>query len=1710
MNFEQNIFSQDYNYSQDYFMGHGSGQGSAHGSAPVNDDEEDDSPVEKVSPVKPKKPSKRAARAKNDDPKEPLKDWTVVKEIALCQAWCDVSENNIVGNNMKTKGFWDAIITYFVNETGLSKGYDSIVSKWKNRVRPRIGAFCAIIHNVEENHESGTNDLDVYHKGRKKSKTSETTSGSASGGFNLNDETDEVVEETQELRPMGRDQSKAKKKSAGSSPAGQRKLETQWTHEERKVASLDQRLKSLIMSMLPDDQMNSVINFLTAKSTWDGLILYHEGPKDSQDSLDDEEDTRRSQEFSSAKATNQTECHKCGKKGHFARNCWSKTSVPSYQSPFQPKLLYSSEHKPEPSASSLVRPSGKNNGLDAESYDWDEEEVLSNDNEVPEVKALMALADEERIYVIKESAKIEETNDAAKVLIKGAYDGYYCSLDVSTASVKSNELIYVWWYVHGDLKSKRSIEEFVSFRETITSQLQGKLWLYDEVQGLDKAYDRFQKLISLLEVHGATVSNEDANQKFLRALPSSWNNLAYQSVPLDHLQTTKKCGLFSADKTLPASNSHNWMIENLEQIDLMIWKNELLNGTGFDKIRFLNALTERINNTRRTVPVETSDALVVQDNALIVQDGLRRYIAQYEPTEFALMALSLLNFRRQTLNKANLEIVAYQLGLESVEAQLVVHQKNEVVYEEKIAVLEFEVKEKDNAFIRLKKQLDETLREKDELKTKLEQFETSFKNLNKLINSQLIAKIEWCWDYGDHFNENDSSVNAVKVNGVTVVKASAGCVWRPKMTDLNNVSKDNSGSWVSKRGNPKQALKTKEFLTWDVPHYDWEQRILLLISRGGGYLMEDSPFILEAFSDIDYAGASLDRKSTTGGCQFLGSRLISWQCKKQTVVAKITTKAEYITASHCRGQVLWIQNQMLDYGYNFMQTKIYVDNESAICVVKNPVYHSKIKHIEIRHHFIRDSYEKRLIDMVKIHTDNNVADLLTKAFDAKINTVRQKDSTVEVDEGSGQPTDPQHTSTEDEIVYQKWEDRMERAATTDSSLEAEHDSDAQTWFEDASKQYNDPLLLRVKTLGSEEDSLKLMELMAYCTKLSECLEFYNKHNMVAYLEKSEGSKGFHQIIDFLNASHIKYVLIENPEIYVSLIQQFWGTATARTTDDGEVELTARIDGQVKTITEASLRRHLKLEDSDGITSLPNTEFFEQLALMGSGSGTIHKTPTRPHDSPLPKVQSLGSDAGRMTLSELTVLCTNLSNKVTSLETELRQTKQTYSTALTKLIKKVKKLENTIKANQARRRTKLVSSQSDQYEDHLKVLSAAKVLADVARKRREVANVTPYTRRKRKISTASGDISTAEEPVNTAGALKPVSTADMVQERVKDKGKAIMQESEQPRKIKKKEYQQISLDEEIAQKLYAEELAKDILDEKEEVIAEATQAHDIDWSDPAVLRYHALQNRSFSVAEVRKNMVIYLKNQAWDQIQSFIPMDSEKERGSEKKTGGSRKKTLAKKRAGEKQSYENAKRQKMKDDTEKEDLKKYLNIVPVEGMNIEVLQTKYPLIDWEIYTEDSRVYWKIIRELVKERFSLTQSTKDKEKALWVELKRLFEPDTDDLLELQKYMHDPLTWRLYDACGVHHVSTETRLDMFMLVEKDYPLTRGLPMLMLVNKLQVDQHSEIADELLKKIVELANRPRQGGLLGFRASKLSTVNVIVSTASTNVSTASIVSIVS
>ncbi|GJW65576.1 hypothetical protein Tco_0117460, partial [Tanacetum coccineum] len=457
------------------------------------------------------------------------------------------------------------------------------------------------------------------------------------------------------------------------------------------------------------------------------------------------------------------------------------------------------------------------------------------------------------------------------------------------------------------------------------------------------------------------------------------------------------------------------------------------------------------------------------------------------------------------------------------------------------------------------------------------------------------------------------------------------------------------------------------------------------------------------------------------------------------------------------------------------------------------------------------------------------------------------------------------------------------------------------------------------------------------------LEFCDKHNLVAYLEKSEGSEG---------------------------------------------GITATIDRKVKVfVSEASIRRHLKLEDSKGLKTLPSAEIFEQLALIGNmkraskgysgvdipllptmlttpelSPSRITSSPTlspqthsstsqptlvteegalMPHESPLQSVHSLRRDEGSLSLNELMDLCTSLSKKVESLESKLKQTKQTYNVGLTKLIKRVKKLEQTIKTSQARRRAKVVISDDEEAEedpsyqgrslieeldldDRISLVpphaedhgSAATALADAVRRRISVENVQTYIRRSGGVSTDSRLVSTAD--ISTTNEVD--STASV---KAKDKGKAIVQESEPPKKIKKRVQVQMSIDEELAKKVFEEEQAKakveqeqqkfDFktalelqrqLDEREEVAAR--EAHDIDWSDPSVLRYHALQNRSFSVAEVRMNMCLYMKNQGgykmshfkgmsyedirpifkrvWDQNQAFIPMGSEIKKEVIKRSG----------------------------------------------------------------------------------------------------------------------------------------------------------------------------------------------------------------------------------
>ncbi|GJX42507.1 hypothetical protein Tco_0257497 [Tanacetum coccineum] len=367
------------------------------------------------------------------------------------------------------------------------------------------------------------------------------------------------------------------------------------------------------------------------------------------------------------------------------------------------------------------------------------------------------------------------------------------------------------------------------------------------------------------------------------------------------------------------------------------------------------------------------------------------------------------------------------------------------------------------------------------------------------------------------------------------------------------------------------------------------------------------------------------------------------------------------------------------------------------------------------------------------------------------------------------------------------------------------------------------------------------------------LEFCDKQNMVVYLEKLEGNAKFHQIIDYLTTSYIHYALTENLIIYGSFIKQFWTTATASTNVNGEVELTASIDGQAKTITEASLRRHLKLEDNIGITSLSNTEIFEQLALMRAYSGediplflsmitALDTSPSRitsspslspqhtpvsaPSPSPLPIIETSPTTEEPAPIPHESPL------QIGSLENELKNTKKVYGTAISKLVKRVKKLEKQVKIGKASRRTKIVHSEDDVVEEdssqqgrslieeldidadislvppHVeiqeKISDATEVLLEEEEATEIVQDQGSGEKGEQEVSTADTALNIANVLISTASVTPEVSTAaeSLVyirksEKKKKDKGKAIIIEDESIAKKSKKQKQEERLDHEEA-------------------------------------------------------------------------------------------------------------------------------------------------------------------------------------------------------------------------------------------------------------------------------------------------------------------------
>nr|GEY77789.1 retrovirus-related Pol polyprotein from transposon TNT 1-94 [Tanacetum cinerariifolium] len=526
-----------------------------------------------------------------------------------------------------------------------------------------------------------------------------------------------------------------------------------------------------------------------------------------------------------------------------------------------------------------------------------------------------------------------------------------------------------------------------------------------------------------------------------------------------------------------------------------------------------------------------------------------------------------------------------------------------------------------------------------------------------------------------------------------------------------------------------------------------------------------------------------------------------------------------------------------DYN-NLKITKIHMDNKSAVCVVNNPVYHSKTKHIKIRHKFIRDSYEKRLIELVKIRIDYNVADLLTKAFDLTRFQFLIQALVC--------------------LILREWiKGRLNKKELAIPGQTA------------TGKELSNLLMagsLLKTTLPTQLMKVNAVRHTYYCQKKVNAAkhklttaDFAKTHNLIAFLEKPSENDGFKKIVDFLNANQIKCALT----------------------------LQALINGNKFVITEASIRHDLQLNDAEGTLCLPNAMIFEELARWGIyvnpsltkkvfanmkrvGTRThpflMHHHPLNPKENtslggrkgrkgrketevsptelhtqdhvPTPSNDPLPSGEDSMPLKELMVLCTNLSNKVLDMENKVTEVKSSHKANIAELESRVEKLEeanreeiadidayakvnleNVYNLDMAHEETVLSMQDvidadgKEVAKEMVEVITTAKIIVDevsTASGELNAANEEPVSAAPTNISTAQpskAKKSTVDIP--TAPKAKGIVFYDIEEStkrtvsskpQVKDKGKPKL--VEEPKVLKSRKAQ-IAIDEEVARRIEAD-------------------------------------------------------------------------------------------------------------------------------------------------------------------------------------------------------------------------------------------------------------------------------------------------------------------
>nr|GEX14286.1 hypothetical protein [Tanacetum cinerariifolium] len=436
------------------------------------------------------------------------------------------------------------------------------------------------------------------------------------------------------------------------------------------------------------------------------------------------------------------------------------------------------------------------------------------------------------------------------------------------------------------------------------------------------------------------------------------------------------------------------------------------------------------------------------------------------------------------------------------------------------------------------------------------------------------------------------------------------------------------------------------------------------------------------------------------------------------------------------------------------------------------------------------------------------------------------------------------------------------------------------------------------------------------------------------------------MVDFVEASPLRYALTFKPTVYVSHIRHFWSTARIEATEEG-TKILATIDGILRIVTKSYLRRNLKLQDEEGIREACHTDSG---FIADQDRATIAKSSTLPHDS-APRVTSHAADEGREDLDEGEATAERVSDDTEEMATVLTS------------------------------------------------MDASTILAS------RVAEVPTSSGLIPTASPPAAEVPTGSDVVPTASPVFAIVT--VVTSYRRRKGKEVMVESETLKKQK---------------------------------VQEQIDA----------------QGMSFEEIEARFTTV-------WKQLEDFIPMGSKEEAERLKRKGLSLEQESVKK---SKTSEEVTEEAKSPDEVSEEKVytkgqRSYWKITRLRG-NSASYQFFIDLLK-HLDREDLNHLW----ALVKESLSNRPPTSDKEMELWVELKRLYEHDDEDQLwtHTQNFMHAPVEWKLYDICEVHQVTSKDK-EIFMLVEKDYPLRKAKE----VDKIQevfqtLRKTNETANELWKK---------------------------------------------